>query len=438
MADSIAVAGLKISTLTKQNFLSQIEARLREKQKTFVITPYSEFLYAVLHKPDLLQFLNQADYSIADGVGVLWASLFLNIPFRSGQFYLKVVEGLWQIVWTLGAILFRPRLIKKYIPEKIVGADIIWDIAALCAKHNFSVYLLGGFADTPEIVKRELLARYPKLQIVGASGKGPDDPAVISDISNAHPDVLFVAYGPIRQDVWIAENSKLLPVTLAIGLGGTFDYIAGIKKAPPRFVRNIGLEWLYRLVTQPSRMRRIRNATIGLIVSMLRYKVFMSMPYRKNAVCILQNEQNQILICQRKFKHKSDSIDPRLKEYWQFPQGGIDEGEELVVGAAREVSEETGLTNIKLLGVSSQTNRYDWRNGARPLLFNRLKYRGQDQQIVYFEHRGQDADVVLNHEFESFQWVPLHELVARVHPERKVVARIVIQDLQSKTLVNEG
>src|SRR6185295_7779858 len=103
-------------------------------------------------------------------------------------------------------------------------------------------------------VKRELLKRHPKLILVGVSGKGPEDPQVLREITEAKPDLLFVAYGPIRQDVWIAEHLPDLPVSLAIGLGGTFDYIAGIRKAPPRFIRSTGLEWLYRLFTQPSRL----------------------------------------------------------------------------------------------------------------------------------------------------------------------------------------
>ncbi len=434
-ASTISIAGLHVSAISKRDLLEQLEARLRSDEKTFVITPYSEFLYATLHKPELLEPLNQADYSIADGIGMLWASVFLALPFHARSFYIKIAEGVWQIFWTLTAILLRPTYIKRFIPEKIVGADVIWDIAAICARNNLSIYLLGGFGDTPQLVSRELRKQFSELRIAGVSAKGPDDPSVVPEIVRAQPDVLFVAYGPVRQDVWIATHLTELPIKLAVGLGGTFDYIAGVKQMPPRFMRNAGLEWLYRLVTQPSRLRRIRNATVGLILSLLRYKVFMSMPYRKNAMCVVQNNQNKILICQRKFQQKNDLQNQRLKEYWQFPQGGLDEGEELVAGASRELREETGLTKIKLLGVSAQTNRYDWRNGARPLLLNRLKYRGQDQQIVYFQHEGENNDVVLNHEFQDYEWVAIDELIDRVHPERKAVARIALNDLRSNMLV---
>jgi N-acetylglucosaminyldiphosphoundecaprenol N-acetyl-beta-D-mannosaminyltransferase len=426
------IGGLRVSTYTKKYFLHELSARLDAKLKTQVITPYSEFIYAVLHKPELLQHLNKATFSIADGIGVLWAATFLSKPFHTNSFYGKVLEGFFQIWTTLFQIVLQPSAIRKIIPEKIVGADIIWDIAAVAQDKDLSIYLLGGFGDTPRKVAQRLEAKFNRLRIVGVSTKSPDDVSVLDDIRSAVPDILLVAYGPVRQDIWIAEHLPQLPVRLAIGLGGTFDYVAGVKKTPPKIIRATGLEWMYRLFTQPHRMKRIRNATIGLVVSLFRYKVFMSMPYRDNVVVVVTNNAGQVLICKRKYEVRKESGQgpAKFKNYWQFPQGGLDHGEDLVAAAKREAFEETGLADLTLVSISPLSHQYDWRNGARPLLFNRLKFRGQTQRIVYMKYSGKNDDVRLdNREFEDYQWVQQNQLPTLLHPERLPLVDIVNRDL---------
>jgi N-acetylglucosaminyldiphosphoundecaprenol N-acetyl-beta-D-mannosaminyltransferase len=433
VATHTTVAGLHISTLTKQALVSQLEDRLIAREKTFIITPYSEFLYAVLHKPELLADLNKAHYAVADGIGVMWAATFLQKRFHLSSFYGKVFEGLCQIVTTGAKILLAPKSVRKIIPEKIVGADLFWDITAIAERLNKSVYILGGFGNTPQIVAEILRVTYPALRIAGISGKHPDDASIITDIAAAKPDILLVAFGPIRQDVWISRHMDKLPVSLAIGLGGTFDYVAGVKQSPPKFIRAIGLEWLYRLVTQPARLKRIRNATFGLVLGLLRYKVFMSQPLRKNVVAVVLNDHDQILVCKRKYEFNKDfkQTAGKFQNYWQFPQGGVDDGEQLEEAAVREIFEETGLKHTSLLKVSEQSHSYDWRNGARPLWFNRLKFRGQEQRIAYLKYCGENNDVRLdNREFEDYQWVSKDQLEVVLHPERKPLADIALEDLK--------
>jgi len=155
----------------------------------------------------------------------------------------------------------------KSFPEKIVGAGLILDIAKLARDNNLSVYLLGGYADTPKIVAE-------KLNATLYSNKNPGDASVIEDINESNPDILLVAYGPIKQEKWIYENlPKLTSVKLVIGVGGSFDYIAGKRLSPPKWMRKIGLEWLWRLITQPQRIKRIWQATFSLIYNVIKYKV---------------------------------------------------------------------------------------------------------------------------------------------------------------------
>ena len=157
--------------------------------------------------------------------------------------------------------------------------------------------------------------------------------------------MILVAFGPITQERWIVQHLPNLPASFAIGLGGTFDYIVGIRSAPPAFIRAIGLEWLYRLFTQPHRIKRIYQAVWGLILSLVRYKVFDTYPYRRNGVAIVVNKENKILLCKRAFA----IFDKFTEDYWQFPQGGLEEQEREVEGTMRELKEETGMHSVEVL-----------------------------------------------------------------------------------------
>lgn len=432
----ITIAGLKIDATTKSDFLNQILLRIKAGQKTWVITPYSEFLYHALRDNKLMETLNQADFAVADGIGIFWAKKYLEIPLTAKNYYAKIIQALWQIKYSLAAIVFNPKWIKSALPEKIPGSDLIWDLAKLASENNLSIYLLGGFGDTPNRVAKKLTSKFPNLKICGTSTKNFDDPAVVDDIKKASPDMLFVAYGPIKQERWIASNLPNLPVKLAIGLGGTFDYLAGKVPLPPKITRAMGLEWLWRLFTQPKRIGRIFNATFGLILALLRYKVFIGLPYRKNEVSIVINQSGKILIGLRSPRDKllkdvgeTDAV--KMNNYWQFSQGGVDEGEDLAAAAKRELFEELGIKNVELIKISPQIFCYDWPEAKRPVLFNFYEFRGQQQHLVYFKFFGQDDEIIPDkYEFSQTKWASIEDLVIEVHPEKAPLAKIIRADLE--------
>lgn len=269
----IDVAGLKIDAITKAELLAQITRRVGKHEKTFVVTPYSEFLYASLRSKEVRELLNSADFSVADGVGIFWAHLFMAQPLVFKNYYLKIVELWWQVVWTGASVLLNPNSLYNDIPEKIVGADLVWDLAKLAEQNNFSIFLLGARGEVANTVAKKFQSKFPKLKIVGTSNKEVGDLSILGDINSAKPDMLLVAFNRLTSEQWIADNLPKLETSFAIGLGGTFDYVAGVKIAPPKFVRTIGLEWFYRLITQPSRTKRIFEATWGLVLSLVRFKM---------------------------------------------------------------------------------------------------------------------------------------------------------------------
>lgn len=481
----VDIAGLKIDALTKGELLEVLRQRIKSGQKTWLTTPYSEFLRTGLLDPEVMRILNSADLAVPDGIGLFWAARYLSIPLTAKSYWGKIIQAAWQIKYSLAAIIFYPRWIKsglsasakatadasqnkinKCEAEKISGSDLVWDLAKFAADNNLSIYLLGGFDDTAQLAASRLKEQgikncgrsllYPNFQFdVLYSNKNPNDPTIVNDIKKAAPDILLVAYGPIKQERWINSNLPNLPVhpvksgeagssetkfngvKLVVGLGGTFDYLAGKRPNPPKFMRAMGLEWLWRLFTQPWRIKRIWNATFGLAISLWRYKVFMSLPMRKNVAIVILNSQNQILVCQRNPKNfHVDIISTKdnLKRinYWQFPQGGIDAGEDVIKAALREAAEEIGVKNLSLIKISEKINTYMWNNAARGFWHNRRHQNpGQNQQVAFFRFTGPESEIKTDdHEFISYKWVSIGELQNTIHPERINLVKIIGQDLK--------
>lgn len=425
------LAGLPVDCLSKSEVFDVLSQRIEKQEQTFIMTPYSEFLHKILNDPECLPYLTKADINLADGIGLLVAERFLSKRFKTSNFYLRIFESLIQIFVTLlQAVLFR-RTLYRNIPERISGSVFFWELNQWARDNNLSTFYLGGFNETPQRVSEIVKQKLPELNILGFSNSGGDDHGVIERLSHLKPDIVFVALGPFRQEQFILRVKDKVKSKIFIGVGGTFDYVAGNKVNPPGVIRSLGLEWLFRLITQPTRIKRIFNATYGMLIGLIRYKVFQSMPYRKNVMCVI-SWQGKILACKRQ------PLDPTgfgysFEEHWQLPQGGIDKGESVEQTGLREVFEETGLSNIKLTHISPQTYSYTWFNGRRHLLgSSKYHFRGQEQVIAYFEVVG-DPEVKLDgREFIDYKWVLPIELKNVVHPVRHESLDIALKYLSNK------
>jgi N-acetylglucosaminyldiphosphoundecaprenol N-acetyl-beta-D-mannosaminyltransferase len=149
---------------------------------------------------------------------------------------------------------------------------LVNSLAAISAREGYSLFLLGAGPGVADDAARVLTEHYPGVTIAGTYAGSPrneDWPAIVERLMVAQPDVLLVAYGAPGQDLWIDAHQHELPasIKLAMGVGGVFDYLSGRARLAPPFVRRVGLEWLYRLVTQPWRWRRIlRVFAFGALV----------------------------------------------------------------------------------------------------------------------------------------------------------------------------
>ena len=256
----INVAGVLIDNLSKQEAIAELDKIVRMDKNVYCVTPYSELIVFALNDTEYKKVLNKAEISLPDGIGVLWAAKYLSSP------QIGLIKSLF-------AILFNPKYIRLVIQEKISGSDLIYDIAKLAAEKNYSISLVGGSDNVAVQSSYELKKLYPDLNIKLALSDRPFDDSIVKEISESNSDILLIAASPPKQETWMADNIQKLNVKAVLGLGGTFDYLAKKRPAAPNFMRSAGLEWLWRLITQPWRIKRIWNAVPVFVWKVYRYKV---------------------------------------------------------------------------------------------------------------------------------------------------------------------
>lgn len=161
------------------------------------------------------------------------------------------------------SIVLASRVLGQPIAERVTGGDLMEQLCIEAAQHNLSVFFLGGLPEAAENAARKFHAKYPGFRLAGTycPPRGfESDPAecarIRDQISAAKPDLLCVAFGAPKQEIWMHENCLTLPIGAAISVGAALDTQAGLRKRAPKWTHRIGCEWLYRLVREPRRLWR--------------------------------------------------------------------------------------------------------------------------------------------------------------------------------------
>jgi len=161
------------------------------------------------------------------------------------------------------SIVLASRLLGGRIPERLTGGELMERLCAECAKHGLSVFFLGGLPGAADGAALQLERRYPGLRVAGTYWPpyGFENDVVESArvrrvVSDAAPDLLCVAFGAPKQEIWMHDNCRSLPIGAAIAVGAALDTQAGLRKRAPRWTHKMGLEWLYRFAREPRRLWR--------------------------------------------------------------------------------------------------------------------------------------------------------------------------------------
>jgi N-acetylglucosaminyldiphosphoundecaprenol N-acetyl-beta-D-mannosaminyltransferase len=218
------ILGIKYDNVTLGEAAADVISLAQGRKAHFVVTPNPEISESCISNLALREAVSQADYVVPDGIGVIMAAKICASPLK----------------------------------ERVGGYDLACALLPLIEKDKLSLYLLGAKPTVAEMAKENITAKYSQINICGVhDGYFNDDDEVIDQINALSPDILFVALGSPRQEIWMAENRSRINTGVMLGLGGGLDVFAGIVKRAPQFFIRFNLEWFYRLLCQPSRFVRM-------------------------------------------------------------------------------------------------------------------------------------------------------------------------------------
>lgn len=223
---TVSIYGIPFSKMTMDETVSYLVKAIEEKRQTHVITANPIMVMSALESPDYYRMMTKAELIVPDGAGVVWAANYVGTP----------------------------------VAERVAGFDLMHRLMREGEQRKWTAYLLGTSQEVIEAAAEKLQLQYPQVRIVGYRNGffGPDqDQEVVEAIRQAAPHILLVARGAETQEPWIAKYKHQLGVPYIMGIGGSFDIIAGKLKRAPIIFQKLRLEWFYRLLQEPKRLPRM-------------------------------------------------------------------------------------------------------------------------------------------------------------------------------------
>lgn len=237
------ILGVKISSTSMSEVLKFVEFTLKKKVQLFISTPNPEIVLQAQSDKKLAKAIEKSDIAIPDGVGLLWASKKLGFGYRL---------------------------------ERIPGRILLEQLFHLANRKKYKIFLLGATKKTNESAILKLKRQYPSIVakgnadlVVSKDGKASDQ-KIIKEIKMFKPHLLFVAFGAPKQEKWVSRNLEKLDTGVVMVVGGALDSYAGTIRPVPKLLSDKGLEWLWRLVIQPSRLPRVFNAVVNFPLLVLK------------------------------------------------------------------------------------------------------------------------------------------------------------------------
>jgi N-acetylglucosaminyldiphosphoundecaprenol N-acetyl-beta-D-mannosaminyltransferase len=241
--ETVRVWGLTLARVTTEEMLQLVDGLIDRAAPGYFITANLHYAMLTDRESCLAEVNRRAAFLVADGMPLVWYS----------------------------------RLLGRPLPERVTGADSIYRLCEQAARRGHRVFLLGGAPEVARQAAENLRRLSPGLRIVGIetpmlSELSPQEHArLIRRIRDARPDLLFVAFGQPRGEVWLAENIDALGVPACVQVGASFDFVAGRVARAPKWMRRIGAEWTYRIWREPRRMvPRYFTDAVFLVKAVLR------------------------------------------------------------------------------------------------------------------------------------------------------------------------
>ncbi|MGB2991081.1 MAG: WecB/TagA/CpsF family glycosyltransferase, partial [Paenisporosarcina sp.] len=226
------IMGVDVTTLNEQQLMKQIEEDIQQNQKVRIVAINPEKIMMAEQDPTLRQLLNESTYQIPDGIGVSIAS----------------------------------KLSGGNVRGRVTGIGMMENLLTLANKKQLKIFMYGATPETVQQAAQNIKERFPNLIVAGTlDGYVKDTQQIVTAINAAQPHILFVALGSPKQELFIKNNMDQLNVNVFQGVGGSFDVFSGHVKRAPELFQKTGTEWLFRLIKQPSRIKRQLALPIFLV-----------------------------------------------------------------------------------------------------------------------------------------------------------------------------
>lgn len=393
----ILILGVKIDCFNNHGAaMEAIKNLLFNGKNNFIVTANPEIILKAQNDEEYFYILRHSDLNLPDGFGLKLAGLTMRVN-----------------------------------PYRYTGADLTSELLGIAHNQNFKIGIVlwqNGLSKEDELVKL-FKSKYPDLKFKIISTERNFDNWPINDMLQFKPDILLVALGAPWQEKFIFHNFKKIPaLRLAVGIGGSFDFLTGKVKRSPALFRIAGLEWLWRLYKQPWRLYRIINAVVVFPYKFFIWRFILPYRYRNNTASLLYKKENgiyKILLVKR-----NDD-----ENHWQLPQGGND-GLSVEEAGIKELSEELNCPSAYFKPLMSFKNLYKY-NFINEKGFNagkykktdkHLGYKGQRQSLLIAEFTGDDRQLKVNYwDHESWKWMESSQVVGAVHPCRQTSIKIYIE-----------
>lgn len=222
----VDILGFSISKMDMKETVAYLSEAVRQRMPHQVITANPIIIMDALEHPDRLATLRSADLIVPDGTGLVWAAEYNGDPVK----------------------------------ERVPGYELLHELLQVGQHEEWKVYLLGASAGIISIAAQRIQEQYPNIQVVGSHHgyfTEEQDQSIVEDIMSKKPDLLFVARSTDKQEPWIHKYREQLQVPIMMGVGGSFDIISGKLKRAPQIFLKMRLEWLYRLLQEPTRYKRM-------------------------------------------------------------------------------------------------------------------------------------------------------------------------------------
>ena len=220
------VLGVPFDTFTMKEAVERVMEFLSDGGQHIICTPNPEIVIEAQTDKQLMEILKASDLVIPDGIGVVWASKYSEIKIK----------------------------------ERVPGFDLTQNVFEKIKDTDYKVYFFGGAPGIASTAAKKMMNKYKGLNIVGTRNgyfNKDDEKQIIEEIKKSGADILLVGLGAPKQEKWIYDHITFTGAKVCIGVGGSFDVMSGNVKRAPKIFCKLGLEWFYRLITQPTRIKRM-------------------------------------------------------------------------------------------------------------------------------------------------------------------------------------